>query len=113
MLTCSELLNLPAATGGCFARRYGDDANRVLIRCDFGFHASVIGPKPFHLMQLQLTSAEHHGEVRRVERLIRQTQLDALEAVPGDFTGPLAQLQMVCIRLFGLFMVPALRRPSA
>lgn len=85
-----ELFDVPPATRFLWINRYPDDAKRVLVCCDFCFHPAVVSPEAFHLVKFHLTSGEHHCEIRRVERVISQPQLDAFEPIPGYFPDILA-----------------------
>lgn len=49
-----ELFDAPPATSFLRLNRYPDDAKRVLVCCDFGFHPGVVGPETFHFVQLHL-----------------------------------------------------------
>lgn len=96
-----ELFDLPPAAGFCRELRYSDDPEWVLVGGDFGFHPGIVSPEPFHLMLFHLAVCQHHGEVRRVERVVSQTQLDAFEPEPGDFPVALAQFKMLRVVGFG------------
>lgn len=75
-----ELFDLPPAAGFCRELRYSDDPEWVLVGGDFGFHLGIVGPvTPLHFVQFHLAVCQHHGEVRRVERVVSQSQLDAFE----------------------------------
>ncbi len=96
-----ELFDLPPAAGFCRELRYSDDPEWVLVGGDFGFHPGIVSPEPFHLMQFHLAVCQHHCEVRRVERVVSQTQLDAFEPVLGDFPVAPTQFKLLRIRRFG------------
>lgn len=99
-----ELFDLPPATGFFRELRYSDDPEWVLVGGDFGFHPGIVGPvTPLHFVHFQLAVCQHHGEVRRVERVVSQTQLDAFEPEPGDF--PVALTQFKLLRVGGFDFV--------
>src|SRR5690606_22271814 len=61
-----------------------DELHREHRRRDLDLDAAVVLPKALDLVHLQFAAIEHHGEIRRVERVVRETQLYALELVPHN-----------------------------
>lgn len=94
-----EALSRPSTT--LFFRRhtYRNERHRVEIGSALNLHSSIVLPKPLYLMHFQSAVDQHHGEVRSVERVVCQSQLETLELEPRHLAGEATSVESLRMQL--------------
>src|SRR5574343_496372 len=85
-----EHLELPPAS----VLLHADETHGIHGRSHLDLHAGIVFPVALDLMAFELAACQHHGEVRAIEGVVGQSQLQAFELEPQHLARMLSCLQV-------------------